>query len=182
MLKSIPLCKKLLICFGERPFVQEPSLEEEKELIYKSQVMITFTISDSVHAFLGSLHDSSIESQKVKELFPCYNHSKPCDFLDIPYEIGFMSSVTHVLCDAPYVKKNVYSKWLKKVGAKKDQFWKYHGLYKLVQLSRSGPMYNPNMLIAVLYLWEGSTNTFQLKCGMITPTLLDVKTITNLDQ
>lgn len=41
-------------------------------------------------------------------------------------------------------------------------------------------MYNPNMFIATLYFWVDSTNTFQLKYGMITPIFLDVASIIGL--
>lgn len=41
-------------------------------------------------------------------------------------------------------------------------------------------MYNINMLIYALYFWEGLTNTFQICCGMITPTLFDVVAIIGL--
>jgi hypothetical protein len=36
------------------------------------------------------------------------------------------------------------------------------------------------MLIAAMHFFEKSTNTFQFKCGMLTPTLLDVAAITCL--
>ena len=36
------------------------------------------------------------------------------------------------------------------------------------------------MLLASMYFWEGSTNTFQLPCGMLTPTFFDVAAITGL--
>ncbi|MCI24512.1 hypothetical protein A2U01_0045696, partial [Trifolium medium] len=36
------------------------------------------------------------------------------------------------------------------------------------------------MLIAAIHFFEKSTNTFQFKCGMMTPTLLDVAAITGL--
>ena len=36
------------------------------------------------------------------------------------------------------------------------------------------------MLLASIYFWEGSTNTFHLPCGMLTPTLFDVAAITGL--
>lgn len=36
------------------------------------------------------------------------------------------------------------------------------------------------MLLAAIYFWEGSTNTFQTRCGMITLTLLDVAMLTGL--
>lgn len=40
--------------------------------------------------------------------------------------------------------------------------------------------YCQNMLVAALYFWESSTNTFQLPCGMVTPTLFDIVSITGL--
>lgn len=43
-----------------------------------------------------------------------------------------------------------------------------------------GPPYYQNMLVAALYFWESSTNTFQLPCGMVTPTLFDIAAITGL--
>lgn len=36
------------------------------------------------------------------------------------------------------------------------------------------------MLLALMYFWEGSTNTFQLPCGMLMFTLFDVAAITDL--
>lgn len=36
------------------------------------------------------------------------------------------------------------------------------------------------MIISTLSFWEGLTNTFQLRCGMITPTLFDMALIYGL--
>jgi hypothetical protein len=36
------------------------------------------------------------------------------------------------------------------------------------------------MLLAPLHFWNSSTNSLHLKCGMFTPTLLDVAAITGL--
>lgn len=36
------------------------------------------------------------------------------------------------------------------------------------------------MLVASLYFWESTTNTFQLPSGMVTPTLFDIADITGL--
>lgn len=58
----------------------------------------------------------------MKELFPCYHHSKPCVILDIPYEMDFISSPICVFRVVPYVNQNAYSEWLNKVKAKKAQF------------------------------------------------------------
>lgn len=36
------------------------------------------------------------------------------------------------------------------------------------------------MILALIFLWEGSTKTFQLPCGMLTPILFGVAAITSL--
>jgi len=36
------------------------------------------------------------------------------------------------------------------------------------------------MLLAALHFWDSSANSLHLKCGMLTPTLLDVSAITRL--
>ncbi|MCI88287.1 CAP-Gly domain-containing linker protein 1-like, partial [Trifolium medium] len=36
------------------------------------------------------------------------------------------------------------------------------------------------MIVAALHFFESATNTFQFECGMMTPTLFDVATITGL--
>jgi hypothetical protein len=58
--------------------------------------------------------------------------------------------------------------------------WESYGIFPLIQFSRTGPKYKPELLIAALHFYEKSTNTFQFKCGMVTPTLLDVAAITGL--
>lgn len=54
------------------------------------------------------------------------------------------------------------------------------GIFDLIQPSRTGPSYCQNLLVTSLYYWESTTNTFQLPCGMLTPTLFDVVAITDL--
>lgn len=54
------------------------------------------------------------------------------------------------------------------------------GLFDLLQLSSVDLTYCPNFLVSCLYFWEGSTNSFHFPCGMLTPTLFDITTITGL--
>jgi len=69
---------------------------------------------------------------------------------------------------------------LNKVETKRGRFWKDIGIFDLIQLSREGPRYHNEMLIVALHFWNISTNSLHLKYGMLTPTLLDVATITGL--
>jgi hypothetical protein len=73
-----------------------------------------------------------------------------------------------------------YIGWLDKLEKKKGQFWKDIGIFDLIQLSRLGPKYHNELIIAALHFWNPSTNNLHLKCGMLTPTLLDVAGITGL--
>lgn len=50
----------------------------------------------------------------------------------------------------------------------------------MIKISRTVPRYNTTMLLALVFFWEGSTNTFQFPCGMLTLTLFDVAAITGL--
>jgi hypothetical protein len=59
-------------------------------------------------------------------------------------------------------------------------FWKDSGIYELIQLSRVGPKYQQEMIIAAMHFFESSTNTFHFECGMMTPTLFGVAAITGL--
>lgn len=58
--------------------------------------------------------------------------------------------------------------------------WKSKGIYDLIQLLRYGLPYCQNMMVSSFYFWESTTNTFQLPCGMVTPTLFDIATIIGL--
>lgn len=64
--------------------------------------------------------------------------------------------------------------------AEKIDHWKQIGIYTLLQIARCGPPQSCGMLLAALQFWESSTNYFHTKCGMITPTLLDIVSITGL--
>lgn len=61
-----------------------------------------------------------------------------------------------------------------------SETWKSRGILYLIQLSRTGNSYCQNMLVASLYFWESTTNTFQLSYGMVTPALFDIAAITCL--
>jgi hypothetical protein len=52
--------------------------------------------------------------------------------------------------------------------------------FNLIQLCKTGLDYDENLLLVAMHFWEGSTNTMQLKCGMLTPTLFDIASITGL--
>jgi hypothetical protein len=69
---------------------------------------------------------------------------------------------------------------LNRVEKEYGDFWQRYGIFEMIQFSRTRPKYRLEMLIAAMYFYEKSTNTFQFRCGMMTPTLMDVASITSL--
>lgn len=73
-----------------------------------------------------------------------------------------------------------YLAWLAKVEKKKTQVWKDMRIFGMIQRSKAGPGYRQAMLIASLYFWDSTHNSFHLPCGMMSQTLFDVVAITGL--
>lgn len=149
-------------------YVPEPPLQEEKALIWKSQVLIPFNISDITHVFSSSLPDLNMNVERVSEILPCYHHTKPLAVVDKPLDFTYMSTCVFQL--ALYTNQLNYLHQLNKVESKKGKIWKDQGLFNLIQLSRVGHVCRQNMLLVALHFWESSTNTFQMRYDMITPT------------
>jgi len=59
-------------------------------------------------------------------------------------------------------------------------FWKDIGIFNLIKPSKQGPRYQKHMLSASLPFWNSSTNSLHMKCGILTPTLLDVAAFTGV--
>lgn len=47
-------------------------------------------------------------------------------------------------------------------------------------MSKLGFIYSQPFLLASLYFWDSTYNTFHLPCGMLTPTFFDIAAITGL--
>ncbi|XP_050883068.1 uncharacterized protein LOC127086362 [Lathyrus oleraceus] len=185
---------------GNQQYVPEPPNEREKECIYKSQVLIPVLISGNCHAMLGPLPNPKIKPDRLKEFFPTYFHIKPIGAGVKPQpkekmveqkdpssstDDGEMNltylNYTRIFRTCPWSKDpSDYLSWLNKVEKIKGNFWKEVGIFDLIQLSRAGPNICPNMLLASLYFWDSTYNTFHLPCGMVTPTLFDAATIVGL--
>lgn len=95
-------------------------------------------------------------------------------------DVRFMESKAKVFRSMPTPGNKEYLTWINKVHRKRQDQWKSAGIFDAIQISRYAHYINPCMLLASMYFWEGSTNTFQLPCGMLTPTLFDIAVITGL--
>lgn len=96
----------------------------------------------------------------------------------IPQEtinLEYVTNTIKVFWSVPLDKDlEPYYAWLRKAETKKSQFWKELQIYDLIQLSKTGLEYNQPMLVASLYLWDASCNTFHLPCTIVTPTIFNM--------
>ncbi|XP_057428984.1 uncharacterized protein LOC130722314 [Lotus japonicus] len=186
--QTIPLATELKLDEAKRVAIPEPPNEAEKRAIWKSQVLIPFSVNGTLRAILGPLkvvkhdrpnslpeeHESFHPSVRGEELILAFQPSYRMPFLSDPKR-AFRSAPPN-----PSANDKAYLKWLDRVEEDKRQHWKDVGILDLIQLSRSPISYNPAMLLSALYFWERSTNCLHVPFGMITPTLLDVAAITGL--
>ncbi|XP_058753057.1 uncharacterized protein LOC131626238 [Vicia villosa] len=95
-------------------------------------------------------------------------------------DLKFMDPTMRVFRSTPPPGNKDFLAWLDKVQAKKHQRWEELGIFDAIQLSRIAHRVYPSMLLVSIFFWEGSTNTFYFPCGMMTPTLFDMDSITGL--
>lgn len=105
----------------------------------------------------------------------------PSVFEEYTLDLFFMDKLARVFWFAPLAQNKEYLAWLDKVQPQRKKQWQELGIYYMIKISTTGPKYNPTMLLASIFFWEGSTNTFQFACGILTPTLFDVVAITRLN-
>lgn len=143
--------------------------------------MIPFVVDKKLLAFHGPLADAKSSPTKVAPFFPGYKPVMSLAFgRFVALDVRFMEAKARVFRSMPTPGNKEYLAWLNKVWRKRHDQWRSVGIFDLIQISKYAHRVNPCMLLASLYFWEGSTNTFQLPCGMLTPTLFDVAVITGL--
>src|ERR1051325_10898437 len=163
-----------------KPYIPEPPLSKEKTKIWQSQVLIPFRLDDEPHDFLGTLPSdvpSEIHVDDEGAFFSTSQRSSPLITSTNPISLQF---VDRNFCTAPPLHCPRFGAWMDRLERHKGQQWRATGIYDLLRLARAGTPYSSGMLLAALYFWEGATNTFHIKCDMITPTLLDVAALTGV--
>ncbi|KAK2446309.1 serine/threonine-protein phosphatase 7 long form protein [Trifolium repens] len=167
------------IIIDDSEFVSEPDMTVVEDNIWGEELMIPHKLGGKTLAFAGPLPSSDNFSEDVSNIFPLNTTCEPKIFANSVFDMSFFEPGYRAFRSAPVVSES-YLKWLNKVEKQYATFWKESGIFDLIQLSREGPRYNAEMLIAALHFWESSTNTFHFKAGMMTPTLFDVAAITGL--
>jgi len=131
---------------GHLPLIVEPDVKEAEDKIWKTQVIIPGP--NSPRAFLGPFVDNTEDLENHSVVFPCFEERSPLIFTQGPYDLSFLKSKLRT--EPRYENNERYLCWLDKVENQKGQFWKEIGIYDLVQLSRQGPKYHSEMIIAAL--------------------------------
>lgn len=149
--------------------------------IWQCQMLILFVVADKLITFHGSYPNAKTQPKNVQSHFPGFTPTLPPTFeKDGTIDVKFMDPKARVFSSMPTPGNKEYVAWLNKVQLKCQDQWRGAGIFNATQISRQALRINPCMLLASMYFWEGLTNTFQLPCGMLTPTFFDVAAITGL--
>lgn len=160
---------------------QPPSNDPSKVETWQRKMLSPFMVAEKLFSFHGPLLDERTQPKKVQKVFPCFTLVVPGAFeKDGIIDLKFMDPKARVFRSMPTPGNKEYLAWLDRVQNKRQAQWKTVGIFDAIQISGHSHRSNPCMLLSSLYFWEGSTNTFHLPRGMLTPTLFDMETITSL--
>lgn len=172
---------KLTAKEGMKSISQPSSSDEAIIKNWQNHMVIPFVVDKKLLAFHGPLNDKKSSPKTVSSFFPGYKPVMPPAFdRSVVLDVRFMEAKARVFCSMPNPRNKEYLAWLNKLQHKRHDQRRSDGIFDLIQVSMYADRVNLCMLLASLYFWEGSTNTFQLPCGILTPTLFDVATITGL--
>src|ERR1044072_205201 len=163
--------------------INDPPYDSEHASSWYPELLIPYKMQGVNYAFMGPCPKKEFLPQKLVGFFPTSKFSKLLNTEDKALDLGFLKSVARPFRSSPPSTASTlepYTKWLDRVQSAKGEIWKQQGIFDLIQISRKPIRYNHAMLLASIYFWESSTNTFQIPCGMITPTLFEVAAITGL--
>lgn len=144
---------------GNGWFADESDLRETNVQIYKSQVLVPSSTSSC--AYLGPLEKTEREETENS------SHMMRRNFL-LSLLTTLINSTTFIIKKIRFLGQPQELK-KSKISSRGLSFWK-----------DQGPRYQQHTLLVALLFWNSSTNSLHLKCGMFTPTLLDVAAIIGL--
>lgn len=144
-------------------------------------MLIPCVVTDKLIAFHGPYPDTNTQPKNVQTHFPDFTLAIPPAFENEgTIDVKFIDPKVRFFRSMPTPGNKEYAAWLNKVQRKLHEQWMMAGIFDAIQILRNAHRTNPCMFLASMYFWEGSTNTFQLPYGMLTPTLFDVTAITGL--
>lgn len=102
-----------------RYFVPELPMAKEKISICQKQVLISFTLSGKLLAFLGPYLTSKSQPKNVNNFYSCYPVIVPSVFEERFLDLSFMEKHVCVFRSAPPTQSKEYLVWLNKVEIKR---------------------------------------------------------------
>lgn len=178
--KKLPSDAKLTqpLTINGKEYIPEPPFAEEKAKIWCSQGLIPFSLADKPLPFLGPLPENRRpEITKTNSFFSTSHLFEPLVSSQKPFSLRY---VERNFRTAPPKNCPKFCAWMDRLETEKIDHWRWIGVYTLLQIACYGAPQSCGMLLVTLQFWESSTNSFHTKCGMITPTLLDIVAITGL--
>lgn len=94
-------------------------MEKEKTGIWASQILISFCLAGTTHAFLGPLPKSSVKPNKLKGFFTSVPYCKPQTFQDTYFELGFMEQPHLIFHSSPSIHSEPYIIWINRIEKEK---------------------------------------------------------------
>lgn len=104
-----------------RDFMPEPLLAKEKISVWVKHVLILFSLSDKILAFLGQFPSFKSHPGKVKCFFPCYPITMPYASEERALDLNFMETPMRVFRSAHPPQNKDYLAWLDKVQSKRKE-------------------------------------------------------------
>lgn len=89
------------ILAGNQEYVPEPSNQEEKLWIFKSQVLIPYSTYVKTHALMGPMHDPLVDITILRYFFPSYHQTKPIVSTNEPINLEYMNATLLMFCSTP---------------------------------------------------------------------------------
>lgn len=161
-----PIAFKLTAKEGMNHIPQPSSSDEAITKNWQNQMVIPFVVDKKLLAFHSPLADKKSSPKTIAPFFPGYKHvMSPAFDRSVVLDVRFMEAKARVFRSMPTPGNKEYLAWINKVQRKRQDQWWTVGIFDLIQVSRYTHRVNPCMLLASLYFWEGSTNTFSCPVG-----------------
>ncbi|KAH1253529.1 hypothetical protein GmHk_04G010160 [Glycine max] len=178
MERSAPLSTSTVMTQREGGFelILIPDHEEECRKVWETQLLIPASINKNI-CFVGPYHPQ-VDLESIKSWFPTHDGELPINHKDTIMS-DFLKEKSCIFKAFPPKDRKTYFSWLKPLETKKAQHWKNIGIYNLIQLSKYDVVnLDMPMLMAYFLFWNQSLHALELPCGLISPTLMDMTTIT----
>ncbi|XP_019186399.1 PREDICTED: uncharacterized protein LOC109181101 [Ipomoea nil] len=139
------------------------------------EVFVPTTSSSPSDYILGPCADADESPSKLASRYPLHEggelllHSLQPELFknDKPFRLW------------PFVNVN-WANWVNRVEKEKWKLWKSIGIYDAIQLSKIEIPKDKNLLYAALCFWSSSHNAFHFRFGMMSPTVVDIVSLTGL--